>query len=131
MHQVNVGIINNTGLKIGILVLNRNGVKWIPSILDSLMNDCYQNKQIFLVDNASNDGSVEMTREKYPNVTVIRMPTNLGYCMAYNLAMPYAFEDGFDRVSSISILSEIGHQFTGSKTKKSSIHSSTVSLGLS
>jgi GT2 family glycosyltransferase len=39
-----------------------------------------------------------MTRKKYPEVTVIRMPTNLGYCMAYNLAMPYAFGDGCDWV---------------------------------
>jgi hypothetical protein len=93
LNQVNKIIIDDTGPKIGILVLNRNGVKWIPSILDSLMTDCYQNKQIFLVDNASDDGSVEWTLERYPEVTILRMPQNLGYCMANNLAMPFAFSD--------------------------------------
>ena len=50
------------------------------------------------MDNASDDGSVELTLERYPEVTVIRMPQNLGYCMAYNLAMPYAFADGCEWV---------------------------------
>jgi GT2 family glycosyltransferase len=91
-------IIDSTGPKIGILVLNRNGVKWIPSILDSLMTDCYQNKQIFLVDNASEDGSVEMTLREYPEVTILHIPRNLGYCMAYNLSMPHAFANGCEWV---------------------------------
>jgi GT2 family glycosyltransferase len=50
------------------------------------------------VDNASEDGSVEMALEKYPEVTILRMSKNLGYCMAYNLAMPYAFADGCEWV---------------------------------
>ena len=91
-------ISDDTGPKIGLLILNRNGIKWIPSIFNSLMADGYPNKQIFLVDNASDDGSVEWTLERYPEVTVIRMPQNLGYCMAYNLAMPYAFADGCEWV---------------------------------
>jgi GT2 family glycosyltransferase len=98
MHHDNKIIIDNTNPKIGILVLNRNGVKWIPSILNSLRSDVYQDRQIFIVDNASDDGSVEMIHERYPEVTVIQMPQNLGYCMAYNLAMPYAFADGCEWV---------------------------------
>lgn len=96
--QVNKIISDDTGPKIGLLILNRNGIKWIPSVFNSLMADGYPNKQIFLVDNASDDGSVEWTLERYPEVTVIRMPQNLGYCMAYNLAMPYAFQDGCEWV---------------------------------
>ena len=50
------------------------------------------------MDNASDDGSMEITSENYPEVTIIRMPKNLGYCMAYNLAMPHAFNDGCEWV---------------------------------
>jgi hypothetical protein len=98
MHHDNKIIIDNTNPKIGILVLNRNGVKWIPLILNSLRSNDYRNKQIFLVDNASEDGSVEMTSEEYPEVTILRMPKNVGYCMAYNLSMPYAFANGCEWV---------------------------------
>jgi GT2 family glycosyltransferase len=83
---------------IGILILNHNGKTWLQPVYESVRNHGYPKVRIYLIDNASNDESVGMTRKKYPEVTVIRMPTNLGYCMAYNLAMPYAFGDGCDWV---------------------------------
>ncbi|MDY6991097.1 MAG: glycosyltransferase family 2 protein [Pseudomonadota bacterium] len=48
------------------------------------------NKQILYVDNHSTDGSVEMVREKFPEVTIIESPTNLGFIRANNLAYPQA-----------------------------------------
>jgi GT2 family glycosyltransferase len=83
---------------IGVLVLNRNGRQWLPTIYDSIRLNAYPNVRVYLVDNGSDDGSVEVTLEKYPEVTVLRLPQNLGYCMAYNLAMPSAFADGCDWV---------------------------------
>jgi hypothetical protein len=85
-------------LKIGILILNRNGKRWLPPLYDSIRGNGYRNVCVYLVENASNDGSVKTTLERYPEVTVIGMPKNMGYCMAYNLAMPYAFSDGCDWV---------------------------------
>lgn len=84
--------------RIGFLVLNRNGTKWLRPLFQNLRATNYKNKKVFLIDNASTDGSVEMTLSEYPEVTVVRMPQNLGYCMAYNLAMPQAFADGCDWV---------------------------------
>jgi len=84
--------------RIGVLILSCNGKKWLEQLYESLRTNVYPNNCIYLVDNASDDGSVEMTLEKYPEVTIIRMPQNLGYCMAYNLAMPYAFADGCEWV---------------------------------
>src|SRR5450756_29513 len=83
---------------IGILILNRNGKKWLPTIYDSIRLNVCPNVRVYLVDNASDDGSVEVTVDKYPEVTILRLPQNLGYCMAYNLAMPYAFADGCEWV---------------------------------
>ncbi len=78
------------------MVLNENGHQWLPSIFQSIAAQDYPNKQLYLVDNASKDGSVELTLAAHPEVTILRMPQNLGYCMAYNLAMPFAFADGCD-----------------------------------
>jgi len=83
---------------VGILILNQNGKRWLPILYDSISPQGYPHIRVYLVDNASTDGSIELTRESYPEVTVISMPKNMGYCMAYNLAMPYAFADGCDWV---------------------------------
>jgi len=83
---------------IGILILNRNGLDWLPPFYDSLRGQDYPNKRLYLVDNASDDDSVPLTLQRYPEVTVIRMSQNIGFCMAYNIAMPYAFKDGCDWV---------------------------------
>ena len=85
-------------LILGVLVLNQNGVGWLPVIYDSIRTQRYSHVRVYLVDNASTDRSVELTLEKYPEVTVIRMPQNLGYSIAYNLAMPFAFADGCEWV---------------------------------
>jgi GT2 family glycosyltransferase len=79
---------------IGILVLNRNGSNWLAPLYESIRAQQYPCVRIYLVDNASDDGSVELTLKGYPEVTVLRLPQNLGYCMAYNAAMPQAFNDG-------------------------------------
>ena len=83
---------------IGILIINHNGKGWLSPLYDSLRNNEYPRSRIYLVDNCSEDGSVEATLMHYPEVNVIRMPENLGYCMAYNLAMPQAFKDGCEWV---------------------------------
>ena len=43
-------------------------------------------KQVLLVDNGSIDGTADFIREHYPEVELIRSPTNLGFIRANNLA---------------------------------------------
>jgi GT2 family glycosyltransferase len=83
---------------IGLMILNHNGKQWLSPLLESVKHNGYSNVRIYLVDNGSSDGSVEYTLEAHPDVIVIRMPENLGYGMAYNLAMPHAFANGCDWV---------------------------------
>ncbi len=79
---------------LGLMILNYNGRQWLAPLFESVRNNGYPNLRIYLVDNASTDGSVDFVLAEHPEVTVIRMPQNLGYSMAYNLAMPRAFADG-------------------------------------
>lgn len=95
---MNNAIKTNRPEILGILILNRNGKQWLPNLYDSIRLQSYPHVRIYLVDNASTDGSIELTGENYPEVTAIRMPINLGYSMAYNVAIPYAFADGCDWV---------------------------------
>jgi GT2 family glycosyltransferase len=83
---------------IGVMILNYNGKQWLSPLYESIRRNGYPHVRIYLVDNCSTDGSVESTLHDYPDVTVIRMPGNLGYCAAYNLSMPQAFADGCEWV---------------------------------
>jgi GT2 family glycosyltransferase len=46
--------------------------------------------EIFVVDNNSHDGSVEMVEEEFPHVRVIRSEVNLGFGAANNVALELA-----------------------------------------
>jgi N-acetylglucosaminyl-diphospho-decaprenol L-rhamnosyltransferase len=43
--------------------------------------------EVWVVDNASSDGSAEMVRAEFPQVRLIASKTNLGYAAANNLAL--------------------------------------------
>lgn len=82
--------------KIGVLVLNFNGLSWLTTVYEALRRQQQVEVRIYLVDNASTDDSVRMTREAHPDVKIIRLSRNAGYSMAYNAASPIAFADGCD-----------------------------------
>jgi len=46
-----------------------------------------------LVDNGSNDGTVEAVREKFPQVEVLALPENVGFCAANNRAAEIMMKD--------------------------------------
>lgn len=83
---------------IGVMVLNQNGERWLPPLFESLRRQGYPRLKVFLVDNASTDRSVGLTIDHYPEVAVLRLSRNAGYCMAYNLTMPIAFSEGCEWV---------------------------------
>ncbi|MFA5020759.1 MAG: glycosyltransferase family 2 protein [Patescibacteria group bacterium] len=49
--------------------------------------------EIFVVDNASNDGAIEMVRSDFPTVRLIANRQNLGFAKANNLALRQASGD--------------------------------------
>jgi hypothetical protein len=69
------------------MILNLNGLRWLPLCLSSVVKTKYSKYEIYLIDNGSVDRSVEYVREKYPSVRVIQNPSNLGFAQAYNRAI--------------------------------------------
>jgi hypothetical protein len=85
-------------MKLGILILNYNGMRWMPALLKSLRQEALEGQRIYVVDNASSDESLDYVTVEYPEIAIIRHSENLGYAEAYNRAIPQAFADGCDWV---------------------------------
>lgn len=70
--------------KISIVIPNWNGEKWLACCLDSLRKQSFQDFHVYVVDNGSVDGSVSLLETSYPEVSVIRNDTNLGFAGGIN-----------------------------------------------
>ena len=81
-----------------IIVLNYNCLRWLEACFDALLGADYPNFRIMLVDNASSDGSVQMARDRYPQVEVIVNPANYGFSEGNNVGIREALANNADYV---------------------------------
>jgi GT2 family glycosyltransferase len=72
-----------------VVVLNWNGAHLLGDCLDGLAaQDLPEGRAaVWVVDNASTDGSLELLAERYPWVRVLANPTNDGFAGGNNLAL--------------------------------------------
>ena len=75
--------------RVGIVLVNYNGGKFMPDCLASLAKLDYTDTRIVIVDNASADGSADEAGAQYPNITVIRHAENLGITGGNNAGMAW------------------------------------------
>jgi len=73
-------------MKIGIVILNWNGIDLLKTYLPSVVEHRKEHV-IYLADNASTDGSIAWTATHYPEVKIIAMGENRGYAGGYNAAL--------------------------------------------
>jgi GT2 family glycosyltransferase len=69
---------------ISVVIPNWNGEKYLPACLLSLRRQSYGDIEVILVDNGSDDRSVQLVRESFPDVRVIRFSRNRGFSAAVN-----------------------------------------------
>ena len=65
------------------MIPNYNGMAYLESCLRALLADDAK-AEILVVDNGSTDGSRELAEEKFPQVRVIALQQNYGFCRACN-----------------------------------------------
>ncbi len=78
-------------IKLSIVIVNYN----VEYFLEQCLNSCVKAMQnvpceLFVVDNNSIDGSLEMVRKKFPDVHLIANKDNVGFSKANNQAMRIA-----------------------------------------
>ena len=75
-----------TDSRVSVVVPNYNGIAFVEACLRTLLADAPK-ADILLVDNGSTDGSRELVEECFPEVRVIALDRNYGFCRAANEGM--------------------------------------------
>jgi GT2 family glycosyltransferase len=70
--------------RVSVVIPNWNGKRFMAGCLDSLAKQTYDKVEVVVVDNGSADGSVELMRESYPHIQLIRFEQNTGFSVAVN-----------------------------------------------
>jgi GT2 family glycosyltransferase len=74
--------------ELAVVILNYNTVGPLRDCLGSVFASQTDFRyQVYVVDNASADGSLDMVRSEFPDVQVIASSTNVGYSTGNNLAL--------------------------------------------
>jgi len=75
---------------ISVVIPNWNGVKHLPTCLDSLRGQTYPRFEVVVADNNSHDESVALMEREYPEVRVLVLRENLGYTGGVNAGIEAA-----------------------------------------
>lgn len=73
-----------------VVIPNWNGARFLPTCLAALARQTYPCIEVIVADNASTDGSQALLRERYPAVTLLALPQNLGFTGACNAGIAAA-----------------------------------------
>ena len=85
-------------MKIAAVIVNWNGGAANLACLASLRAQTRPPEQVLFVDNASDDGSLELVRNAHPDLAVIANTENLGYALGNNAGIERALAEGAEAV---------------------------------
>ncbi|XOU94765.1 MAG: glycosyltransferase family 2 protein [Candidatus Kerfeldbacteria bacterium] len=84
----------NQSPSVSILILNWNGLDYTTNCLDSLVKINYQNYNIIIVDNGSENNEANVLKKKYSeSIQVISNPENVGFAEGNNIAIREAIKN--------------------------------------
>ena len=70
--------------EVSVIIPNFNGKQYLKNCLDAMKRQVYRDFEVILVDNGSKDGSADYVREHYPEVRVLTLQENKGFCGGVN-----------------------------------------------
>ena len=73
--------------KLAIVILNWNGAAMLRQYLPSVLNHSSDEAVVYVADNASTDGSIELLRQEFPQCRLIMLEKNWGFAEGYNKAL--------------------------------------------
>ena len=79
-------------MKTAIVIINYNGLNLIKKFMPSIITNS-SNNNIYVIDNNSNDDSVNYIKNNFSNINIINNSSNLGYAGGYNEGIKKINED--------------------------------------
>lgn len=71
--------------RISVVVISYNGIEFIDDCLSTTVSSLAGTaSEVIVIDNASSDGTVELIKNKYPQMMLIQNENNLGFARAVN-----------------------------------------------
>jgi len=70
--------------QVSIVITNYNGEEHLEECLNSLKDIEYSNYEVILLDNASQDDSIELAKNLYPEIRIISLKKNYGFAEGTN-----------------------------------------------
>lgn len=89
--------------KVGVVLINYNGEKYIADCINSLQAQTYKDIEILFWDNRSSDASVEIVKRFYPQVHLIESQYNYGFAKANNLAVKQMLNMGVEYILLLNV----------------------------
>ena len=87
---------------VAIVVLSWNGMADTLRCLDSLAAVSYPDLRVVLVDNGSTDATVATVAERHPEVEVLALGSNTGFCAGNNAGLRWSLDQGFDLIGVLN-----------------------------
>lgn len=84
----------NDESKVLVIIVNWQRPQDTIECLDSVLKSDYDNLSVLVIDNGSQDGSVNKIKDVYPEITVLELPENIGFTGGYNTGLDYARKSG-------------------------------------
>ena len=92
-------------MTLAIVILNWNGKKLLEQFLPSVVRYSPEG-QLYIVDNASTDDSLDFVRTHFPEIHIVENPTNSGYAGGYNRALQHIKADVYCLLNSDVLVTE-------------------------
>jgi GT2 family glycosyltransferase/peptidoglycan/LPS O-acetylase OafA/YrhL len=73
--------------RVGVIIVNKNAGSHLAQTLESLARQTTAPHRVIVVDNASDDGSVDGLDARFPKFEIVRSSENLGFAAGNNLAL--------------------------------------------
>jgi len=81
------------GATVGVAIVGWNNQEILPKCLDSVLKQTYKNIKTTVIDNNSSDDSVSLIKTKYPWVSLIESPVNVGFAKGNNIIIEQFMKD--------------------------------------
>jgi len=75
---------------VSMITVSWNKKGKIIELIESLLRQKYERKEIIVVDNASTDGTVDVLKQKYPLLKIIPLDENFGLHKGFNVGVKCA-----------------------------------------